>query len=279
MKSATHSCMPDDAASFIFLTAVNETLFNPVYARALESVRPGGIIADPYAQRIVRESGYDCSRFAGNRYNHIGAVVRTRLFDRVTAAFLAEHPAGTVVVLGCGLDARPYRMDNGLANWISLDFPDVIELRQRFFAPDARRRHLALSALDPAWFDAVPEGAPVLVLMEGLSMYLAEDGLRAIVAAMAERFPGGTLAVETLSRGMAAKSRTVDMNGCGVAYSFGADSGKELAAWSPRLRFVDDFPYILEETRRWGVFAFLCWLPLARKAAKLSVLRFCTGSP
>ncbi len=261
-------------ASLRNLTAVNQTLFNPVYARALESARRDGIIVDPYAQRIVRESGYDCEKFANRKYNYIGSAVRTRLFDRIVAAFLDEYPSGTIIILGCGLDARPYRMDNGLASWISLDLPEVVTLRERFFTADARRAHIAGSALDAAWFDAVPESAPVLVLMEGLSMYLPEQALRELVAGMAERFPGGMLAVESLSRGMAAKSRTLDMNGCGVAYTWGMDDGKELEAWSPRITLADEFPFILEERFRWGVYALLSWLPMSRKFAKISLFRF-----
>ena len=264
----------ENRVSLETLTAVNQTLFNPVYARALESARKDGIVVDPYAQRIIREAGYDCGKFAGNKYNHIGSAVRTRLFDRIAAAFLQDNPSGTVVILGCGLDARPYRMDNGLATWISLDLPEVMPLRERFFAPDKRRRHVALSALDSVWFDWIPESGPVLIVMEGLSMYLPEKELRELVIAMAGRFPGGMLAVESLSRGMVARSHRMDMNGCGVAYTWGMDGGEELASWSPRITFAGEFPYIYEEPRRWGVFALLSWLPMARKTAKISVFRF-----
>jgi len=256
------------------LTAVNQTLFNPVYARALESMRRDGIVADPFALRIVRELSYNCDKFANQRYAHIGSAVRTRIFDRICADFLNTNPDGVIVVLGCGLDARPYRMDNGRAAWLSIDLPDVITLREHFFTPDERRRHLACSVLDESWFDAIPEDSQVLALAEGLSMYLPGDGLHRLVTAMAGRFPGSQLALESLSHGMVAKSHTVDMNGCGVAYTWGMDSGKELEAWSPGIRLIDEFPLMHEERRRWGPFALLSWLPVARKISKISLFRF-----
>lgn len=256
------------------LSNVSQTLFNPVYARALESERKDGIIVDAYARRIVREAGYDCGKFATRKYNHVGSAVRTRLLDRIVARFLGENPAGTVVILGCGMDARPYRADNGLATWVSLDLPEVIALRERFFAADARRLHLGLSALDTAWFNAVPEGRPVLVIMEGLAMYLPEEGVRDLVAAMAERFPGGRLALESMSRGIVAKSQKTDMTGCGVSFTWGMDCGKELEAWSPRVALDDEFPFVFEERFRWGFWGLLPLLASARKAAKISLFRF-----
>jgi len=57
-------------------------------------------------------------------------VVRLREFDRFARNFLDKNPTATVVYIGCGLDARFQRLDNGKVRWFDLDLPDVIIVQQ-----------------------------------------------------------------------------------------------------------------------------------------------------
>jgi hypothetical protein len=49
--------------------------------------------------------------------------------------------------------------------WLSVDLPDAIRLRERFFAPTHRFRHIAASALDPVWMDAVDPSSDVFIIV------------------------------------------------------------------------------------------------------------------
>ena len=69
--------------------------------------------------------------------------MRIRHFDRYVADFLAREPDGVVVSLGCGLDDRRRRVDNGTVRWFDLDLPEVIELRRRFLDETDRMRFIA----------------------------------------------------------------------------------------------------------------------------------------
>ncbi len=83
-----------------------------------------------------------------------------------------------MVNIACGLDTRFQRLDDGHVTWYDLDLPDVIELRRRLLEDSERHRTIAASALDPDWPDQLGEGeasGDVLVIIEGLSMYLEQD--------------------------------------------------------------------------------------------------------
>ena len=41
-----------------------------------------------------------------------------------------RNPQAAVVHLGCGLDTRFERVDNGQVEWFDLDIPDVMALRE-----------------------------------------------------------------------------------------------------------------------------------------------------
>ena len=179
------------------LGPVQETLLIPLLARARETEGRRGLLHDPRAQTIVRELDYDFSKWEGGR-SLKGAMLRARMFDRYVEDFLAAHPGGTVVEIGCGLDTRFDRVDNGWVRWFDLDLPDTIALRRRFFVDEPRRTMLAASVLDTAWMDAVEAtGGPWMFVAEAVLIYLdAPDAQRAIVG-IARRFPGARIAFDT----------------------------------------------------------------------------------
>ena len=118
------------------LGQVQETLFIPLAGRARETRRRRPILRDPKAVEILESVAFDRIK-----YSHIGGwttVIRTACFDLWVRQFLAEHPDGTVVELGTGLNTRFERVDNGTVHWVDLDLPDTIALRRRFFTDTDR---------------------------------------------------------------------------------------------------------------------------------------------
>ncbi|XVQ85661.1 class I SAM-dependent methyltransferase [Microbispora siamensis] len=67
-------------------------------------------------------------------------------------SFLADHPDAVVLHLGCGLDARVYRIDPpATVDWYDLDYPPVIELRQQFLPPREHYTLIGSSVTDLTW--------------------------------------------------------------------------------------------------------------------------------
>ena len=179
------------------LGPVQETLLIPLLARARETENPRGLLHDPRAAAIVRSLDYDFAKWEGGR-SLKGAMLRARMFDRYVESFLDTNPRGTVVEIGCGLDTRFDRVDNGQLRWFDLDLPDTIALRRRFFDDGARRTMIAASVLETDWMaQAKATGGPWMFVAEAVLPYLdAADARRAIVG-LAEHFPGACIAFDT----------------------------------------------------------------------------------
>lgn len=273
-SSAGDGCpAPADAAPG--LTGISQTLLVPLWARAVETARPDGIIRDPHAVRILQDLSYDFGRFDRGWQSQVGMSVRTWLLDREVSLYLARHPAGTVVILGCGLDARPLRLDNGTASWIELDLPEVIALRERLLPRTERRRAVSASVLDEAWRGSVPADPPPLFVAEGLSMYLPEADLRALLSDLATRFAGGTLLIEVLSRKKAGMTTRHDLVAqLGARFVFGIDSGRTFEAWHKAITFEAEWPYLSIQPQRWRWLRYIRALPFARQAIRIVRLRF-----
>lgn len=64
--------------------------------------------------------------------------MRSHYFDQACREFLGRHPEGQVLNLGCGLDSRIYRVDPPAElPWFDLDYPEVMDLRERLYPPRA----------------------------------------------------------------------------------------------------------------------------------------------
>ena len=178
------------------LGQVQETLFIPLAGRAKETGKRRPILRDPKAVEILESVAFDRAKYS--RTGGWTTVIRTACFDLWVRQFLAEHPDGTVVELGTGLNTRFERTDNGSVHWIDLDLPDTIELRRRFFADTGRRRMLAASLLDDDWLtevEALP--GPYFFVADGVLPYLTEDEVTGTLARLAARFPGSKLAFDS----------------------------------------------------------------------------------
>ncbi|MCJ7520546.1 MAG: class I SAM-dependent methyltransferase, partial [Anaerolineaceae bacterium] len=141
------------------LSGMAETLLIPLYNRAMESQRPDAIMRDEKAVALVTQMSYDFDQVRKIRMsegNKVARIMLTREMDRYARDFLSRHPAAVVVHIGCGLDSRFERVDNGRVEWYDLDLPDVIRLRRKFIGDKGERYHLlGCSVLEDAWLETV----------------------------------------------------------------------------------------------------------------------------
>lgn len=179
------------------LGPIQETLLIPLYGRASLTRQGSRLIDDPAAVEMVERIDYDFSRFDGTM-SLIGSVLRTRIFDHWIARWLAEHPTGTIVEIGAGLNTRYERLDNGTARWFELDLPDAMDLRRRFFADTERRTMIAGSVTDDGWHEQVlATGGPWFLAAEAVLIYLPEPVVESVFASLATSFPGASTAFDT----------------------------------------------------------------------------------
>ena len=141
------------------LSAASETSLMAVYIRAMESQRPDALIKDEKAVALVAQMSEEFAHFEQIPMSDALKVMRnlaTRECDRQARDFLARHPDAVVVHVGCGLDSRFERVDNGRVEWYDLDLPEVIEQRRKLYGDEGERHHLlGCSVLEEAWMDTV----------------------------------------------------------------------------------------------------------------------------
>ncbi len=183
----------------IALGTAQETMLIPLFGRAQESERRNGLIQDGKAQEIVATLDYDFDKWRGAS-SLTACTIRTRMFDQDVQRFLAMHPTGTVVEMGCGMNTRHERLHQGQATWIEVDLPEAIAWRRTFFDDNAHRRMMVADLSQANWHQALDLGpGPHCFVAEASVMYLAKPTALAMLADLAQAFPQSWLLMDTVA--------------------------------------------------------------------------------
>lgn len=196
----------------VALEGVPETTLWTLYHRARDAARSGSRLRDPRAAELVAAIDFPFRERFGARATGLEGLIGARAlaFDDQVRSVLATHPDALVVVLGEGLETQFWRVDNGRVRWFSVELPETAAVRRALLGEDPPRRRLfAGSALEEAWFTAL--GATpsdrVVVVAQGLLMYLPRPGVHELIGRCAERFPGGVMLFDTVPRWVSRVSR------------------------------------------------------------------------
>jgi O-methyltransferase involved in polyketide biosynthesis len=212
------------------LAGVPETALWTLYHRALEAGGRAPVLDDPLAVDLVERIDYPfAERFGHGRGFAQWQALRAATFDREVRRFAAARPGGTVVALGEGLETGFWRAGDADVDWLTVDVPEMIALRDRLLPASPRRRSWAGSALDHGWMDEVDPARGVLLTAQGLLMYFARAEAHGLVAACAQRFPGGAMVFDAVPAWLAQREPPQQAGFRPPPWEWGMDAGEERA--------------------------------------------------
>ena len=222
----------------IKLSGVPETMLQTVYARAKES-NGRGAIHDAKAEELIEKLDYDFSLADKDTAMHSGVIARTIVLGRLTKAWLGAHPGAVVVNIACGLDTRCYRM-SGYAHWYNLDLPETMAVREKLLPESGSISQIAMSAMDDWGGEIGEQNVPVLIVIEGLSMYLNTKDVQRIFAVISSRFKKATVFAETMNPMIVRHFKEKSIEGSHAKFTWGIKNGKTLAELLSDFRFVEE---------------------------------------
>ena len=162
--------------------------------RARESARPDALFRDPYAQLLAGERGQAIAALMPRQArNGWPLIARTKLMDDLIVATI-EQGCDCVVNLAAGFDTRPYRLDVASSlRWIEADLPALTEEKERLLKdaqPRCQLRRIQVDLADSGarvamLREAVGPSRNVLVITEGLLVYLDEAQVRSLALDLA----------------------------------------------------------------------------------------------
>lgn len=229
-------------AEAIRLTGEKETLLITLYCKAEESRLADSLLHDHFAAEVVSRIDYDFAKLHVDRDMMIGVSVRAHILDGWTHEFIAKHPDGTVLHLGCGLDSRIFRIDPppGI-RWFDIDQAEVIALRDRLYPARDGYGLIGASVTSVDWLDEVPTDRPILILAEGLLPYLPEEEVLPLLDRLTRLDPGGELAFDAYNRfGLMLIGMQPSIRATGAQLHWSIEDPSDLEAQLPQLTLITD---------------------------------------
>lgn len=241
--------MTESDSHKIKLTGAQATLLITLRAKAQDFRFKHPILNDAKADELLRSIDYDFSQLPGFGSKSVLAL-RAKHLDEWTGGFIGTHGDAVVLNLGCGLDTRVTRIapSRGVS-WFDLDYPDVIELRRKFYADAENYTMLDYSLTDPAWLTRVPPDRPTMIVADGVFEYLTEDEVGTLLNRLTGTFGHGQLAFDVMNS-FAVRSGQRDLKGAMEAvHHWAVDDTRRIDALDPRLHKMDDLslldsPYV-----------------------------------
>jgi O-methyltransferase involved in polyketide biosynthesis len=265
---------------------IARTSFVTLYCHALESLSDNPILSDPKSVEIMTAlnatlsppvHALDRILVAGTLDTRlvVHIAIRAKKYDDYARNFLQKYPEGVVVNIGCGLDSRFLRIDNGSVVLYDLDLPEIIAIKKTFYQETERYHLIASSVLDFDWMSIVlRHKGPFLFLAEGVFMYLDIKDVRSLVLKIQEKFPGSELVCEMvnsvwlsppLKKMLDFKLRRQVHLGKDAMFRSGIRSGREMEQWHSGIQFLDEWSYFDSEEKKLGWLKVLRHIELIRK--------------
>lgn len=216
----------------------SKTLFIPLLGKAIIS-KNNMLLCDPKAEEIVSKIDYDFSSLKQSKWLSLYMSLRAMIFDELCNKYILEHPNATIIHLGCGLDSRCLRVNQNFNIWYDVDYDNVIDIRKKFY--DASSKHLMIgsSVLDYKWMEKVSVSENILVVMEGLTMYLSESEIKDLIQMLNKKFGTVHLLFDAYTKkGVKGSKLKNPVNQMKAEVKYGIDDPKEFLLLNENLEYI-----------------------------------------
>jgi len=184
---------------------VSQTAWYCCGVRAQDATRSRPILGDRYAARFMDEAGARVfAGFASMKFPNRSNVVRHLVIDEWLREALARDPRQFVALIGCGFDARAYRLGGG--RWLELDEPPLIAMKNERLPVAECPVPLARVAIDFTTQQVADVLAPwstevgPIVVVEGVLMYLDRARIDALLSTLKRVWPTHRLIVDLMNQ-------------------------------------------------------------------------------
>ena len=210
---------------------IARTAFYCCILRADDAARPEPWCNDTLAARFVDDvHRRDLAGALRLRNPAAANLGRHYIVDGLVRQHLAADPGRRVILLGAGFDTRAFRMRGG--RWFEIDDPPLLAYKEHRL-PAATcpnpltRTPVAFDREAPdQYLGALAGDDEVLVVLEGVSMYLSDAALRALADAIVRHLPRATLVADMMSPRFAATfGRSMRKELAQLGAQFGKQSG------------------------------------------------------
>lgn len=217
----------------------SKTLFIPLLGKALMS-KEKVFLHDKKAEEIISKINYDFNSLKQSKYLSMYMSLRAMLIDKLCNKYILENSNTTIIHLGCGLDSRCLRVNQNYNKWYDLDYENVISIRKEYYEENSKYIMLGYSVTDYEWLEKIEYNDNVLIVMEGLTMYLSEDEIHELLVNLNNKFNNIYLIFDAYTKkGVRLSKIKNPVNKMNAKIKYGIDDYNDFLLLNSNLEYVE----------------------------------------
>ena len=215
-------------------------------------------LEDSKAEKIIESIDYDFGKLKQSKWLSMFMAVRAKIIDEICSKYMSVNANVTIIHLGCGLDSRCLRVSSNYDKWYDIDFPNVIELRKKFYTEDEKYKMIGSSVTNLEWLNSINSNDNTLIIAEGLTMYLSEEEIKQILSEINSRFPNATIVFDAYSKQAVKSSKLKNpVNQMNATVKWGMNKPSEFESLNEHLTFIEEHLIKYKENNLQGMTKFI----------------------
>ena len=235
----------------------SKTLFIPLLGKAIMS-KQGLFLKDTKAEEILSKIDYDFNSLKESKWLSMYMSLRALIIDELCNKYISKNPNLTIIHLGCGFDSRCLRVNNNFNVWYDIDYESVIELRKEFYETNSKYKMIGSSVLDYNWLSEINASKNILIIAEGLTMYLEQEEIKELLYQINKRFKNVYLIFDAYTnKGVKASKIKNPVNKMNAKIKYGFDNVEQFLSLNSNLNHVKTHSIRKEKNNLKGLTKFI----------------------
>ena len=216
----------------------SKTLFIPLLGKAIMS-KKNIFLHDPKAEEIIEKLDYDFSSLKQSKWLSMYMSLRSLIIDELCNKYLEENKNTTIIHLGCGLDSRNLRIKEKFKMFYDIDYENVIDIRKKFYEENSKYKMISSSVIDNDWLNQIETTKNILIVAEGLTMYLTKEELKKLISNINNKFDNVYFIFDAYTKkGVKASKIKNPVNKMSAEIKYGIDSPNEFLMLNGNLKYI-----------------------------------------
>ena len=216
----------------------SKTLFIPLLGKAIMS-KKNIFLHDPKSEEIIEKLDYDFSSLKQSKWLSMYMSLRSLIIDKLCNKYLEENKDTTIIHLGCGLDSRNLRIKEKFKMFYDIDYENVIDIRKKIYEENSKYKMISSSVIDNDWLNQIESTKDILIVAEGLTMYLAEEELKKLISDINNKFDNVYFIFDAYTKkGVKASKIKNPVNKLNAEIKYGIDNPNDFLMLNEDLEYV-----------------------------------------
>lgn len=232
----------------------SKTLFIPLFGKAIMS-KNNLFLKDSKAEEIISKIDYN---FKQSKWLSMYMSLRALIIDDLCNDYISRYSDIIIIHLGCGLDSRYLRVNQNYKFWYDIDYKEVIDIRKNYYKDSDNYKMISTSILENEWIDEIKNAENILIVAEGLTMYLSESEIKDLIYRINQKLDNVYFIFDAYSKkGVKYSKIKNSVNKMKAKIKYGINNPDEFLLLNKNLKYLNTHPIKRDNNNLKGISKFI----------------------